>query len=471
MKQIVVIEDDKKFRLNMVLDLEDAGYQVRACGSAEEGQALLQDSAPELPDLLLLDIRMPGKSGLDLLEVLSEAGILPPTIVISGEASISETVAALGFGVHDLLEKPFSSQRLMQSIRNCLSFFDLQRQVHQLRENQAQDNLMLGDSPNMQALRSKLLKIAPSSGRVLIMGESGTGKELVANFLHRYSKRAGGPFVKINCASLPSTLIEDELFGHVRGAYTGAASDKPGLFEDAHKGTLLLDEIGDMDLELQTRLLRVLEDGVVRRVGGRREIHVDVRVLAATNKDLPKRVGDGSFREDLYFRLNTLPITVPPLRERGQDIALLAGFFIAHFCQMNQTRNKTLTPQALEILENYSWPGNVRELRNLCERLAILAGEPIKTLDLPSNFHSRQPSGAEFGLIRPTPFHQSLSLKVFKAQCEKEFIENTLKRYNWDYVETAKALDIQRTYLHRKISQLEISKPDRDGKELLETVS
>ena len=471
MTRIMVVEDDKKFRLNLVLDLEDAGYEVQAAGSAEEAEALLKEGLEALPDLMLLDIRMPGKSGLDLLGELTVKGALPPTIVISGEASISETVAALGFGVHDLLEKPFSSQRLMQSIKNCLSFFDLQRQVHQLRESQSRGNPMLGDSPKMQHLRSQLLKIAPSSGRVLIMGESGTGKELVANFLHRYSKRAGGPFVKINCASLPSSLIEDELFGHVRGAYTGAATDKPGLFEDAHKGTFLLDEIGDMDLELQTRLLRVLEDGLVRRVGGRREIHVDVRVIAATNKDLPRLVAEGSFREDLYFRLNTLPITVPPLRERGEDIALLAGFFITHFCQINQNRPKVLTPETLAILESYSWPGNIRELRNLCERLAILAGDPIQTHDLPSDFHSRHEPGAETGLIRLASLNQTLSLKAFKTQCEKEFIENTLKRFNWDYVKTAKALDIQRTYLHRKISQLDISKPERDGRKILESAS
>lgn len=469
MTRILVVEDDKKFRLNLVLDLEDAGYQVQAASSAEEALALLGDHQNSLPDLLLLDIRMPGKSGLDLLGELSEAGIQPPTIVISGEASISETVAALGYGVHDLLEKPFSSQRLMQSIRNCLSFFDLQRQVNELRENQTRGNHMLGDSTCMKVLRSQLLKMAPSSGRVLIMGESGTGKELVANFIHRYSKRGQGPFVKINCASLPSSLIEDELFGHVRGAYTGAATDKPGLFEDAHKGSLLLDEIGDMDLELQTRLLRVLEDGVVRRVGGRREIQVDVRVIAATNKDLPKLVADGSFREDLYFRLNTLPIHVPPLRERKGDVPLLAGFFIAHFCQMNQNRNKAFTADALAILEDYSWPGNVRELRNLCERLAILAGDPIQVHDLPSDFYSSHRPKAETGLIRLASLNQSLSLKAFKTQCEKEFIESTLKRCNWDYVRTAKVLDIQRTYLHRKISQLDINKPERDRKSVVES--
>jgi len=469
--RILVVEDDKKFRLSLGLDLEDAGYECTLLDSAEAAFNLLRGDEGFWPDLLLLDVRMEGMSGVDLLRELNHAQILPPTLVMSGEASISETVTALGYGVHDVLEKPFTCQRLLQSIKNCLSYYELQRQVKSLRGNSPGGQPILGESTVIRQLRTKLLKIAPTSGRVLILGESGTGKELVANFLHHHSQRAKGPFVKINCAALPSSMIEDELFGHVRGAFTGAVNDKPGLFEDAHGGTLLLDEIGDMDLGLQTRLLRVLEDGVVRRVGGRREIKVDVRVIAATNKAPKTLVEEGQFREDLYFRLNTLPITVPALRERGRDVELLARFFVGHFCQLNQFRPKTFSNEALGLLQAYSWPGNVREMRNLCERLAILGGEPIQPEDLPSDIRTNQSAHGETGLVRLAPLGRSLSLKAFKTQCEKEFIENALKRFSWDYVKTAKFLQIQRTYLHRKISHLAIEKPLKGERNALETVS
>lgn len=471
MNRIMVVEDNKKFRISLGLDLEEAGYHCTLLDSAEAAFELLRGESGYWPDLLLLDVRMEGMSGIELLGELNHAQILPPTLVMSGEASITETVTALGYGVHDVLEKPFTCQRLLQSIKNCLGYYELQRQVQRLRDASPGSHPILGESAVIRQLRSKLLKIAPTSGRVLILGESGTGKELVANFLHHHSQRAKGPFVKINCAALPSSMIEDELFGHVRGAFTGAVSDKPGLFEDAHGGTLLLDEIGDMDLGLQTRLLRVLEDGVVRRVGGRREIKVDVRVIAATNKDPKELVDEGQFREDLYFRLNTLPVTVPALRERGGDIDLLARFFVGHFCKVNQFRLKTFSNQALELLKAYAWPGNVRELRNLCERLAILGGEPIQPDDFPSDIRTNQASGGETGLVRIAPLGRSLSLKAFKTQCEKEFIENALKRFNWDYVKTSKFLQIQRTYLHRKISQLAIEKPGKGERAPMETVS
>jgi len=456
MNRIAILEDDDKLRPHLALELEEAGYHVRGFASAEA----LEDSleAGYRPDLLLLDVRLGGKSGVDLARERLPQQALPPTIVISGEASISETVETLELGVHDFLEKPVSRERLLRSVRNCLSFHTLKQRLDRL-ERQG-DGLLLGESSPMLALKRQLDKIGSVDGRVLILGESGVGKELAAEWLHRAGRRAAGPFIKINAAALPAGLIEDELFGHARGAFTGAHEDKPGLFEQAHGGTLFLDEIGDMSHELQARLLRVLEDGRVRRVGGRRDIAVDVRVIAATHRDLEALCREGQFRQDLYFRLNAFPLHVPPLRERGDDISLLAAHFIQHFCRKHRLPPKKVDQAALLAMKRYAWPGNVRELRNLCERLAVLAGNPIREADLPSDL-LRGHSGArhaETGLIR-LPATGHIPLKDLKRQWEKELIETVLRRRNWDYVATAQDLGIQRTYLHRKITQLGIARP------------
>ncbi|HEY9419835.1 MAG TPA: sigma-54 dependent transcriptional regulator, partial [Thermoanaerobaculia bacterium] len=367
MSRLLIVEDDEKIRASLLLQLREEGYAPQALSSAEEASAYLEDPRASLPDLLLLDVRLRAMSGVDLVRRLVEAKRLPPTIIISGEASISETVEALRLGIHDFIEKPFSRERLLQSIHNALEHQALKREVATLRADLRGEPEILGSSPAIEELRRKIERAAATDARMLIVGESGTGKELVASALHRQSERSQKAFIKINCAAIPHHLVEDELFGHVKGAFTDAKTAKPGLFEEADGGTLFLDEIGDMDLTVQSRLLRVLEDGLVRRVGETRDRQVDVRVLAATNRRLEEEVKAGRFREDLYFRLAHLPLQVPSLRERREDIRLLFDHFLDRFSRQHRTRPRRATPDLYACLEGYAWPGNVRELRNLAE--------------------------------------------------------------------------------------------------------
>jgi len=315
----------------------------------------------------------------------------------------------------------------------------------------------VGRSPQIEQLRERAERVAATGARTLIRGESGTGKELVAAMIHRRSSRRDGPFVKINCAAIPAHLIEDELFGHARGAFTDAKSAKPGLFEEAHRGTLFLDEIGDMDLALQSRLLRVLEDGRVRRIGETADRQVDVRIVAATHRNLEQLAGSGGFREDLYFRIATVVIDLPPLRDRDGDAALLFAHFLEHFAAANDRRRFTIDPEVFAIVERHRWPGNVRELRNVCEQLAIFGTDPITVDQLPSSM-LQESGGSETGLVRLTSSMNIVPLRTFKEQCEKEYIESVLRRTNWNYTTAAKLLDIQRTYLHQKITALNIER-------------
>ena len=455
MSQILIVEDDAKIRANLLFQLREQQFAPTAVDSAEGALAQLEASTP---DLLLSDVRLPGMSGIDLVRRLAEQQRLPPTIVVSGEASISETVEALKLGVHDFIEKPFSRERLLQSIRNTLENAALRQEVADLRSELAAEQAILGDSPSMQHLRELIGRAARTDARVLIRGESGTGKELVANALHRDSERRDGPFIKINCAAIPAHLIEDELFGHVKGAFTDARAAKPGLFEEADGGTLFLDEIGDMEYPLQSRLLRVLEDGRVRRIGDTKDRDVDVRVLAATHSALEKAVEEGRFREDLYFRLAHLPLEVPPLRERHGDVRLLFDHFIELFSQRHRMRPRQVDDGIYPVLERYRWSGNVRELRNVCERLVVFGGDPLTVEQLPSSFFVDTPGG-ETGLVRLGQSAPHLSLREFKSQCEKEYIESVLLRTNWNVSAAARLLDIQRTYLHQKISSLGIRRP------------
>ncbi|CAM2070734.1 Sigma-54-dependent Fis family transcriptional regulator [Sulfidibacter corallicola] len=456
MPQILVVEDHDKIRANLLFHLQKSGrYEATGVASAEEAESRLAQG--RVPDLMLLDIRLGGKSGVDFIRELDAKQRLPPTIVVSGEASISETVEALRLGVYDFIEKPVSRERLLRSVRNCLDHHALKSKLVELEARLSEGSLLLGDSLPMKRLKDQCAKVGPTEGRVLIRGESGTGKELVANWVHRASKRADGPFVKINCAAIPMNLIEDELFGHVRGAFTDARTDKAGLFELAHGGTLFLDEIGDMELGLQARLLRVLEDGQVRRLGDTRDRRVDVRIVAATHRSLEELIGEGTFREDLYFRLNTLPLEIPPLRQRGDDIAMLFTWFTAHYCRRNGIRQKGVAPAVTDILKRYHWPGNVRELKNLAERLVILGGDPIDTDDLPSDI-IRGESNLETGFLALNINNRIMPLRQFRAQCEKEYIERILRRTDYNYTEAAKLLEIQRTYLYQKAQTLGVRK-------------
>ena len=456
---ILVVDDHHKIRTNTVLQLREEGFASHGLESAEEAAAFLRDN--ELPDLLLLDVRLGTASGVDLIRTLAQERRFPPTIIVSGEASISETVEALRLGVYDFIEKPFTRERLVQSVRNCIAHTSLAREVHALQSRVDARFNIVGRSPQIEQLRERVERVAATGARTLIRGESGTGKELVAAMIHRRSSRRDGPFVKINCAAIPMHLIEDELFGHARGAFTDAKSAKPGLFEEAHRGTLFLDEIGDMDLSLQSRLLRVLEDGRVRRIGETTDRQVDVRIVAATHRDLQQLARTGGFREDLFFRLATVTIDVPPLRDREGDAPLLFTHFLDHFCAANDRRRLSVDAEVFAMVERHRWPGNVRELRNVCEQLAIFGTDPVTIDQLPSSM-LQDGDGSETGLVRITSSMNILPLRAFKEQCEKEYIESVLRRTNWNYTTAAKLLDIQRTYLHQKITALNIER--RAGK-------
>jgi DNA-binding NtrC family response regulator len=453
MPRVIVVEDDPRARASLAAELRDDGCEVTAAASAEEGAAVLH--ARPAPDLLLLDVRLPGRSGVDLVRELAAAGRLPPTVVVSGEASISETVEALRLGVLDFIEKPFSRERLRTSVRSALGRAALESEVISLRDALGEGEI-LGRSPAVTALRERISRAAAAEGTVLILGESGTGKELVAAAVHRLSARRRGPFIKVNCAALSATLVEDELFGHVRGAFTDARTARPGLFEEAHGGTLFLDEMGDMEEALQTRLLRVLEDRRVRRLGDTRDVEVDVRVIAATHQDLERRSREGGFRQDLYFRLACLVLQVPALRERPGDIALLAEHFVESACRQNRTRRKTVEPAALAKLEAHSWPGNVRELRHVCERAVVFGGDPITAGDL---MLAQEAADAPPAPLLQASRLPALSLKELRAHCEREYILHVLAREGWNLAATARALGLQRTYLHAKLAALGISRP------------
>ncbi len=465
MTAVLIVEDDPKIRANLLFQTREEGLVPEAVENAEAALARLEPPDHALPDLMLLDVRLPGMSGVDLVRRLADSDRLPATIIISGEASITETVEALQLGVHDFIEKPFTKQRLTRSIRNTLESRALEResralkrQVAALESQLASETSILGRSAPIEELRQQIGRAAPTDSRVLILGESGSGKELVAEALYRESRRVDQPFVKINCAAIPAQLIEDELFGHAKGAFTDARADKPGLFEEADGGTLFLDEIGDMEYELQSRLLRVLEDGRVRRVGETRERPVDVRVIAATHTDLETAVREKRFREDLYFRLAHLPIRVPPLRERRQDIRLLFEHFVSRFCRQQRRPAPTVEESVFEVLERHSWPGNVRELSSLAERLVVFGGDPITPRQLPEPLaEGGKPSPA--GLLRLDTGFSVLPLKEFKTACEKEYIERVLQRTGWNVAAAARLLNIQRTYLHQKLAALGSRRP------------
>jgi DNA-binding NtrC family response regulator len=457
MSLIACVEDDEKIAANLVLRLREAGHGVVRFASGEEAERWLRGGGNPQPDMLLVDVRLPGMSGIDLLNRLGPHR--PPVVIISGEASMAETVEAMRLGVHDFLDKPISRERLVKTVQNCLEHAALRRQVDELR---AREQRILGDSEPARTLLETIRKVAETDSRVLIRGESGSGKELVAAALHRMSRRNGRPLVKINCAAIPQHLIEDELFGHARGAFTDAKSAKAGLFEQADGGTLLLDEVGDMDIALQARLLRVIEDGRVRRIGESSDRGVDVRVIAATHRDLESMVKSGAFREDLYFRLAAVPIDVPSLRERKDDLPLLFTAFLEQFCRRNGRAPLTVDGDVFARLRTYRWPGNIRELRNVAEQMSVFATDPITVEQLPSAIVADdEERGEEIGVLRLTERARVLPLQTFKTQCEKEYIEMVLQRTNWNVSRAAELLDIQRTHLHQKMTTLGIRRPEK----------
>jgi DNA-binding NtrC family response regulator len=447
-----IVEDDPRLRSELAFLLRDEAFEVTAVESAEEAFDRLTTSEIS-PDVLIVDVRLPGESGVDLVRRLGEADILPPTIVVSGEASISEAVEALKLGVHDFLEKPVHRERLLRTIRIMLEQTNLRQKVARLESELGLAPAILGESEAIRHLLGQIAQVAPTEARVLIRGESGSGKELVADALHAGSARRDGPLVKINCAAIAPQLVEDELFGHVKGAFTDASADKRGLFEEADGGTLFLDEIGDMELELQARLLRVLEDGRVRRLGSQKEREVDVRVIAATHENLEEAVENKRFRQDLYYRLAHLPIEVPPLRDRGNDVRILFEHFHAAFCKRNHRRLPRVEAEVIGRLESWSWPGNVRELKSLAERLAVLGTDPIGVDQLPEPYRSGvgQASGAEPSIDEPG---RQVSLRAFRDRSERQFIEAALESSGWNVSEAARRLEIHRSRLHQKMNEL-----------------
>jgi two-component system nitrogen regulation response regulator NtrX len=453
MQLILLVEDDEKIAANVTLRLREEGYGVVRFRRAEDAIAYLRDSRNAAPDMALLDVRLPGMSGIELLQAAAEW--MPPAIVISGEATMAETVEAIRLGVHDFIDKPFTGERLLKTVRNCLDHETLRREVRTLR---AQGQEIVGRSAAIRALRATIDKVAPTDARVLIRGESGSGKELVANAIQSQSRRATRPFVRLNCAAIPSHLIEAELFGYARGAFTDAKVAKRGLFEEADGGTLFLDEIGDMEPALQSRLLRVLEDHRVRRLGETHARAVDVRVIAATHRDVEALSRTGGFREDLFFRLAGVPIDVPSLRERREDVPLLFSTFLQQFCARGQRAPLSVDGAVHETLMAYDWPGNVRELRNLAERLSVFGTDPLTVDQLPTSVLRR--GTAESGMVRVAVGGAVIPLRDFKAQCEKEYLESVLRRTQWNVSRAAQLLDIQRTYLHEKLTAHGINRPE-----------
>lgn len=458
MTQILIVEDDAKVRAFMTFHLENAGYQVAGVGDAEMAQDYLRSQSV---DLMLVDIRLGLVSGVELVRRLSARGAMPPTIIVSGEASLQETMEALKQGVYDFIEKPAGRERLLQSVKNCLELETLKKRIHRLEKQAPTRTAILGTGEAVSRLRQQIQKVALTNGRVLIRGESGSGKELVAAAIHEQSARAGKPFVKVNCAAIPAHLIEDELFGHVKGAFTDARTDKPGLFEQAHGGTLFLDEIGDMDFALQSRLLRVLEEGIVRRVGGTRDIPVDVRVIAASHRDLGNLIESQQFRGDLFYRLSAVPLEVPPLRDRSEDIPLLFAHFSDMAATEHQLPKRNPTSEVLTALQTYHWPGNVRELKNIVERLVIFGGEPITLDQLPNHILRGNPNQVtpSSGLLATSRLKPFVPLKDFKLLCETEYLELVLAHSNWNVSEAARILEIPRPYLHQKMKQFGITRP------------
>jgi two-component system, NtrC family, nitrogen regulation response regulator NtrX len=453
---ILIIDDEKNIRRTLGLVLEGEGYEVQGFGTAEEGLSYLES---ESADLIILDIKLPGMSGVDALRKIRESNSAYrdiPVIMISGHASLAEAVDAVKVGATDFFEKPLDRDGILIRVGNCLRQRNLAREVEALRAAASERHEMIGESQMMKDLLVQIGKVAPTKSRVLITGESGTGKELIARALHQMSPRAEKPFIKVNCAAIPSELIESELFGYEKGAFTGAHGRKAGQFEIADGGTLFLDEIGDMSLSAQAKVLRVLQSGELTRVGGQRSITVDVRVLAATNRDLEKAVAGGSFRDDLFFRLNVVPLKAPPLRERLTDVPILLDAFIKRFCRENGYKDKRMDAEVVMRLAGYAWPGNVRELKNVAERLVIMSGETITVSDLPEGIAGARPAPMVpkiGGASRP-------SLRDFREATERAFVLETLEENDWNISRTAQILGIERTNLHKKIKLLGLH---RDG--------
>jgi len=453
MKKEVWIVDDEQGILEVLEDiLVDEGYEVR---TFLEGKEALREITKKQPSVLLLDLWLKDIDGFEVLNVIKKFFPGLPVIIISGHGTIESAVKAIKMGAFDFLEKPLSYERVIITVENALRFSELSEENRRLKERFFGKPELTGNSRAIQEVRELVLKVAPMDTTVLILGESGVGKELVAKMIHFYSKRASGPFVDVNCAAIPESLIEAELFGYEKGAFTGADKFKKGKIELAHKGTLFLDEIGDMNLSAQAKILRVLQERKFERLGGTDTIEVDVRVIAATNKDLVREIEKGNFREDLYYRLNVFPIKVPPLRERKEDIPLLVEEFLLEISDRTGLGKKEVSSELLEALMEYDWPGNVRELKNFIERLVIISSKDLITYeDLPTDFKLLVKKRRTFP--EEPAFFKEKDYRKAKQLFEKEFLKRKLMEHQGNISRTARAIGMERAYLQKKIKELGI---------------
>jgi two-component system nitrogen regulation response regulator NtrX len=447
---ILIVDDEPSILKGLEGLLADEGFDVV---TASNGYEALKAIDREAPDLVLLDLWMPGIDGLDTLKEIKQDNPNTPVIIVTGHGNIETAVKATKLGAFDLIEKPLSIDRLILSIHNALNFRRLEEENRYLRKKMLEKNSINGTSPAVLRLQQDIARAAPTDAWILIHGENGVGKELVARTIHHLSRRAEQPLIDVNCASVPEPLVESELFGHEKGAIPGAASRRIGKFELANNGTLFFDEIGDMNLKMQGMILRVLQEQKIQRVGGSRTIGVSVRVIAASNKDLEREIREGRFREDLYYRLNVYPIDVPPLRERSEDIPVLAGIFLNELAAQNRGRVKSLAPEAIKALQAYPWPGNIRELKNLLERLTIMIeGGLIGAEAVQAALRSKPAAGA--GL---SPGVSPFSLPAFKEAkraFEREYLARKLTENDNSLAKTARAIGVGRSYLGRKLREL-----------------
>jgi two-component system, NtrC family, nitrogen regulation response regulator NtrX len=443
---ILIVDDESGIRESLGALLRDEGYDAEAVASGEE---CLDRLTKRNFDLVLLDVWLNGMDGLDTLERMQERGPAPMVVMISGHGNIETAVRATKLGAFDFIEKPLSIEKVVLVARNALEYLRLEEENRRLRAELEERHQILGASVPMKALRQQIALTAPTNGRVLIYGESGTGKELVARALHANSPRSAMPFVEVNCAAIPEELIESEMFGHRKGSFTGASEDKVGKFQKADGGTLFLDEVGDMSLKTQSKVLRVLEEQRVEPLGSNRQVNIDVRVIAATNKKLEDEIGRNMFREDLFYRLNVIPFYVPPLRERTEDLPVLAAHFLNEFCDAYGKKGKDFTAPAMEVLLAYPWPGNVRELRNLVERLVIICPSPkIEPHHLPPEL---------FRGASKSPQKPYESLQEARSAYERDFVLRKLEESRWNMTKAAAALGLERSHLYRKMRSLGIA--------------
>lgn len=453
---ILITDDEKNTRHTLAEILKLEGYSIL---QAEDGNHALSILSHEKIDLLLLDIKMTGKSGMEVLQTLKNNRFEVPVIMLTGYADVQTALQSIRLGAFDFLEKPFDLNKLLISVRNGIEHSLLLKENRSMREQISGTNDIIGYSREIEQIRLTIKRVAPTDARVLITGENGTGKELVAKGLHSGSKRADKPFVEVNCAAIPTELLESELFGHERGAFTGAIERRVGRIEEANGGTLFLDEIGDMSQSAQAKVLRVLQDNKVTRVGGSQPIEVDVRIIAATNKDLVREIKEGRFREDLYHRLNVIPVHVPPLRERPEDIPILANHFLARLSQKDPLyENKKISQAALNRLQMLQWRGNVRELQNLVERVGILCHGPHIDVDDINNLLDASVKNTNgFGRLAFDGI-DSMSFQDFKNESEKMYIQRQLKLNDWNISSTAQKIGVQRSHLYNKIKKYGLTK-------------